>query len=78
MKSGAERLTLHFFVKENCQQKNARLAETLAQGLCALMKKILQKGRVWTFFHRQYLEEFDTYQKLNIVSLQRIEFFNES
>ena len=43
--------------------KNACLAETLAQGSHALMKKILKKRRVWAFFHQQYLEEFDIYKK---------------
>jgi len=41
MKSGAETLALHFFVKEISQEKNARLSETLAQGLHAFMKEIL-------------------------------------
>ena len=36
------------------------------------------KRRAWTFFDQKYLKESDTYQKPNIISLQRIAFFNAS
>ena len=58
--------------------KNALLAETLAQDLHVLIKEIMQRGRACTFFHWEYPKEVDSCQKSNVISPQRIAFFNAS
>ena len=43
-----------------------------------LIKEIMQRRRACTFFHWEYPKEVDSCQKSNLISPQRIAFFNAS
>ena len=78
MKSGAKSLTLHFFVKEILLQKKCTFSWDPCIEFARTYEKNPAEETFMDIFHRQYLEELDTYKKSNIISQQRIAFFNAS